>query len=39
VKLDVAAMEHWRILEAEVEAAKRLQADTGTWLADQEKKN
>jgi hypothetical protein len=38
-KLDAAAVERWRILEVEAEAAKRLQAETGTWLADKEMKN
>jgi hypothetical protein len=42
-KLDVAAAECQRILEAEAkaeaEAAKRLQVETGTWLADKEMKN
>jgi hypothetical protein len=41
--LDAVAAERRRILEAEAkaeaEAAKRLQAETGTWLADKETKN
>jgi hypothetical protein len=37
-KLDAAAAEHRRILEVEAKAAKRLQAETGTWLANQEEK-